>query len=65
MDGALPRTPSVSTASTAAFAAVGSARTAWATGDAGGDLRALVNQAFDLLGPGRASIEIEPAHEDR
>jgi AcrR family transcriptional regulator len=45
----------------AAFAAVGSAWTAWATGEAGGDLRALVNEAFDLLDAGLAHLDLEPA----
>ena len=40
----------------AAFAAVGTAWTAWVNGEAGGDLRALVEEAFDLVDAGLANI---------
>jgi AcrR family transcriptional regulator len=42
-----------------AFAAVGSAWTAWASDDVDDDLHALVNHAFDLLDAGLASMDLE------
>src|SRR5690349_6382760 len=49
----------------AAFAAEGSVWTAWAGGEADGDLRALVNEAFDLTDAGLAAIDIAPASSVR
>jgi AcrR family transcriptional regulator len=43
----------------AAFAAVGSAWTAWVNGEAGGDLRSLVNEAFDLIDAGLSALHID------
>jgi AcrR family transcriptional regulator len=42
----------------AAFAAVGAAWTAWVNGEGGGDLRVLVNEAFDLIDAGVASLDL-------
>jgi len=49
----------------AAFAAVGAAWTAWINGEAGGDLHALVNQAFDLMDAGLAVVALTPGPDGR
>ena len=47
----------------AAFAAVNAAWTKWANDDGNGDLRALVDEAFDLMDAGLAHIDLAPASQ--
>jgi AcrR family transcriptional regulator len=49
----------------AAFAAVNAAWTAWTSGDAEGDLRALVNEAFDLIDAGLAGMDLSAKRRTR